>query len=274
MQCYKDPAPLIKIKTAGPPHIVNKMVTQKHYVPEPVPSPPKYRYKPVAVPVRMPGKVVHVPVPMAPKTIYKEIPITKVQHVIQKRYYDCVAGIKNWNYGWSKSKKSWCCSHEQKGCPGTWDGNGLQKTIVTGVTQHVGHAVHVVHHVVHHYHYHSDSGDAVPDIDGDDATLPDGTDISGDDASLPPDFVGGDDDSLPPGFSDDMGADGDLSGGSFGGSIHSSSSWSSGSGHESVHGGSFHHSSSWSSSSGHGTVHHGSFRGSVHHARDADDAKQ
>ena len=315
LQCCKDPAPLIKIKTAGPPHIVNKMVTQKHYVPEPVPSPPKYRYKPVAVPVRMPGKVVHVPVPMAPKTIYKEIPITKVQHVIQKRYYDCVAGIKNWNYGWSKSKKSWCCSHEQKGCPGTWDGNGLQKTIVTGVTQHVGHAVHVVHHVVHHYHYHSDSGDAVPDIDGDDATLPDGTDLSGDDASLPPDFVGGDDAtlpdgtdlssddasfppgfvggddaSLPPGFSDDMGADGDLSGGSFEGSIHgsswssgsghggsfhhSSSSWSSGSGHGSAHGGSFHHSSSWSSSSGHGTVHHGSFRGSVHHARDADDAKQ
>ncbi|CAE7889209.1 unnamed protein product [Symbiodinium sp. KB8] len=51
---------------------------------------------------------------MPAKTIYKEVPVTKVQHVIQKRYYDCVAGFKNWHFGWSKTKKSWCCSHEQR----------------------------------------------------------------------------------------------------------------------------------------------------------------
>ncbi|OLP93540.1 hypothetical protein AK812_SmicGene24559 [Symbiodinium microadriaticum] len=185
----KDPSPVIKIKTAGPPRVVKHYVTKKHYVPEPVPSPPTYRYKHVAVPVHVPGKVVHVPVPMPAKTIYKEVPVTKVQHVIQKRYYDCVAGFKNWHFGWSKTKKSWCCSHEQRGCPGTWQGDGLTKTIVTGVTQHIGHG-HV--HVIHHVHHYTTSSHDVDDLVGDD------------DASLPPEYrhgdmiVGGDDESLPP----------------------------------------------------------------------------
>ena len=180
LRSCKDPSPVIKIKTAGPPRVVKHYVTKKHYVPEPVPSPPTYHYKPVAVPVHVPGKVVHVPVPMPAKTIYKEIPITKVQHVIQKRYYDCVAGIKNWHYGWSKTKKSWCCSHEQRGCPGTWQGDGLTKTIVTGVTQHIGHGhVHVIHHV-HHYSTSSHDVDDLPDVIGDD------------DASPPPEYRHGD----------------------------------------------------------------------------------
>ncbi|OLP93534.1 hypothetical protein AK812_SmicGene24556 [Symbiodinium microadriaticum] len=197
----KDPSPVIKIKTAGPPRVVKHYVTKKHYVPEPVPSPPTYRYKHVAVPVHVPGKVVHVPVPMPAKTIYKEVPVTKVQHVIQKRYYDCVAGFKNWHFGWSKTKKSWCCSHEQRGCPGTWQGDGLTKTIVTGVTQHIGHG-HV--HVIHHVHHYSTSSHDVDDLVGDD------------DASLPPEYrhgdtiVGGDDESLPPEYRHgDMGTYGD-----------------------------------------------------------------
>ncbi|OLP93535.1 hypothetical protein AK812_SmicGene24557 [Symbiodinium microadriaticum] len=173
----KDPSPVIKIKTAGPPRVVKHYVTKKHYVPEPVPSPPTYRYKHVAVPVHVPGKVVHVPVPMPAKTIYKEVPVTKVQHVIQKRYYDCVAGFKNWHFGWSKTKKSWCCSHEQRGCPGTWQGDGLTKTIVTGVTQHIGHG-HV--HVIHHVHHYTTSSHDVDDLVGDD------------DASLPPEYRHGD----------------------------------------------------------------------------------
>ena len=200
LRSCKDPSPVIKIKTAGPPRVVKHYVTKKHYVPEPVPSPPTYHYKPVPVTVHVPGKVVHVPVPMPAKTIYKEIPITKVQHVVQKRYYDCVAGIKNWHYGWSKTKKSWCCSHEQRGCPGTWQGDGLTKTIVTGVTQHIGHGhVHVIHHV-HHYSTSSHDVDDLPDVIGDD------------DASLPPEYrhgdmsIGGDDDSLPPEY-----RDGDMS---------------------------------------------------------------
>eukprot|EP00439_Symbiodinium_sp_Y106_P020785 s9233_g2.t1 len=152
-----------------------KTITHIHHVTVPekvvVPAPPPREINHI---VHVP--VVHVPVPMPAKTIYKEIPITKVQHVIQKRYYDCVAGIKNWHYGWSKTKKSWCCSHEQRG----W------------VTQHIGHGhVHVIHHV-HHYSTSSHDVDDLPDVIGDD------------DASLPPEYrhgdmsVGGDDDSLPP----------------------------------------------------------------------------
>ena len=233
----KDPRPIIKIKTAGPPHVVKHYITKKHYVPEPVPSPPKYRYKPVAVPVKVPGKVVHVPVPMPAQTIYKEIPITKVQHVIKKKYYDCVAGFKNWNFGWSKTKKSWCCSHEEKGCPGTWKGEGLTKTIVTGVTQHLGHGqyihghyddgdyghshVHVIHHIVHHYSSSDDDLDMpdggqgvkpdtwLPDSgDGGDGVKPDTLPDSGDGVkpdTLLPDYghghnmvIGGDESSLPP----------------------------------------------------------------------------
>ena len=233
----KDPRPIIKIKMAGPPHVVKHYITKKHYVPEPVPSPPKYRYKPVAVPVKVPGKVVHVPVPMPAQTIYKEIPITKVQHVIKKKYYDCVAGFKNWNFGWSKTKKSWCCSHEEKGCPGTWKGEGLTKTIVTGVTQHLGHGqyihghyddgdyghshVHVIHHIVHHYSSSDDDLDMpdgghgvkpdtwLPDSgDGGDGVKPDTLPDSGDGVkpdTLLPDYghghnmvIGGDESSLPP----------------------------------------------------------------------------
>ena len=39
-------------------HVVEvpKYVHEKHYVPEPVPSPPKYHQVPVAVPVKEPGK--------------------------------------------------------------------------------------------------------------------------------------------------------------------------------------------------------------------------
>ncbi|CAE7367936.1 unnamed protein product [Symbiodinium sp. CCMP2456] len=128
-----DPSLVIKFKTAGPPRVVKHYVTKTHYVPEPVPSLPTYHYKPVAVPVHVPGKAVHVPIPMPAKTIYKELPITKVQHVIQKRSYDCVAGL-NW-----------------KGCPGTWQGDGLTKTIVTGVTQHIGLGhVNVIHRGINH----------------------------------------------------------------------------------------------------------------------------
>ncbi|CAJ1393551.1 unnamed protein product [Effrenium voratum] len=32
------------------------------------------------------------------------------------KIYDCHAGFSNWLHGWSDSKKTWCCSREQKGC--------------------------------------------------------------------------------------------------------------------------------------------------------------
>eukprot|EP00438_Fugacium_kawagutii_P009468 Skav202079 [mRNA] locus=scaffold1138:923300:927762:- [translate_table: standard] len=33
---------------------------------------------------------------------------------------DCNAGFADWYHGWSEGKKSWCCNHESRGCPGTW----------------------------------------------------------------------------------------------------------------------------------------------------------
>mmetsp|Transcript_3152 Transcript_3152/g.4524 ORF Transcript_3152/g.4524 Transcript_3152/m.4524 type:complete len:785 (+) Transcript_3152:52-2406(+) len=51
--------------------------------------------------------------------------------------YACHAGLSNWNAGWSGAKKSWCCSHEQLGCPGyhyTGPGAGANTHVV--VTHH------------------------------------------------------------------------------------------------------------------------------------------
>jgi len=33
------------------------------------------------------------------------------------KIYDCDAGFANWLQGWSDSKKKWCCSRKNKGCP-------------------------------------------------------------------------------------------------------------------------------------------------------------
>ena len=51
-----------------------------------------------------------------------------------KKVYDCQAGFKNWKYGWSKAKQTWCCQHHSLGCPGSWKGHGLTKMVVTKVT--------------------------------------------------------------------------------------------------------------------------------------------
>eukprot|EP00438_Fugacium_kawagutii_P009465 Skav202076 [mRNA] locus=scaffold1138:796839:799898:- [translate_table: standard] len=141
---------------------VPKYVHEKHYVPVPEPSPPTYHNVPVPVPVQEPGKA---------------------------------GGTAQ--SGWSSSKKSWCCSNKNKGCPGRdgWDrGAGdhsgeLTKTIVTHVTQHEGPSYYSHHHVdydnygddtqhyvthdydddahvvhVHHYHYGSHSNFSTPDV--------------------------------------------------------------------------------------------------------------
>eukprot|EP00929_Paragymnodinium_shiwhaense_P094539 TRINITY_DN5513_c2_g1_i3.p1 TRINITY_DN5513_c2_g1~~TRINITY_DN5513_c2_g1_i3.p1 ORF type:complete len:2110 (-),score=715.51 TRINITY_DN5513_c2_g1_i3:122-6451(-) len=31
--------------------------------------------------------------------------------------FDCAAGLSTWELGWSEGKKTWCCQHEQLGCP-------------------------------------------------------------------------------------------------------------------------------------------------------------
>ncbi|CAJ1358407.1 unnamed protein product, partial [Effrenium voratum] len=133
-----DPPQVIQVKTPGHTHVVNQYVHSKHYVPEPVPSPPRFRSVPVPVPVHTPGKVIPVPSPLPPQTVVHNKVVYKTRHVITKNIYDCDAGFNNWKYGWSSPKKTWCCAHENKGCPGTWTGSGLTKTIVTGVTTHHG----------------------------------------------------------------------------------------------------------------------------------------
>ncbi|CAJ1393520.1 unnamed protein product [Effrenium voratum] len=58
--------------------------------------------------------------------------------VVVSKPYACHAGLPNWNTGWSAPKKSWCCAHENLGCPGfVYHGPGA------------GGSTHVV--VTHHY---------------------------------------------------------------------------------------------------------------------------
>eukprot|EP00913_Durusdinium_trenchii_P001160 g1067.t1 len=128
------------VPTPGAPNVVPKYVHQKHYVPVPEPSPPQYHSVPVPVPVTDPGKVIKVPVPLAPQTIVKNKVLYKTRHVQVQHIYDCNAGFSNWMSGWSSDKKSWCCAHEQRGCPGSHSGQ-LSKTVVTGVTTHEGDAI-------------------------------------------------------------------------------------------------------------------------------------
>mmetsp|Transcript_74079 Transcript_74079/g.176671 ORF Transcript_74079/g.176671 Transcript_74079/m.176671 type:complete len:841 (+) Transcript_74079:80-2602(+) len=58
--------------------------------------------------------------------------------VVVSKPYACHEGLPNWNTGWSAPKKSWCCAHENLGCPGfVYHGPGA------------GGSTHVV--VTHHY---------------------------------------------------------------------------------------------------------------------------
>ena len=134
---------VVKIKKVKVPHYLPpKRTPEAHIkyktVPYPVPDVPKVQT--VAVPgkviiktryVEVP-KMVHVPAPgdvevvrkpvavqVASKPIYVKMPPTYHHH----GHYDCNAGYSNWYFGWSEVKKTWCCDHEDKGCPGTWHGS-------------------------------------------------------------------------------------------------------------------------------------------------------
>ncbi|CAL1161428.1 unnamed protein product [Cladocopium goreaui] len=132
-----DPPAVIKVPERGPTHVVNRYVHEKHYVPAPVASPPQYHHVPVPVPVLDPGQVIKVPSPLPAQTIVKNKVLYKTRHIAVKHVYDCSAGFSNWMSGWSSDKKSWCCAHETRGCPGDQSGH-LTKTVVTGVTEHEG----------------------------------------------------------------------------------------------------------------------------------------
>ncbi|CAE7678445.1 unnamed protein product [Symbiodinium sp. CCMP2592] len=59
--------------------------------------------------------------------------VSAVGGSVVSKPYDCHAGLRNWGTGWSAPKKSWCCSHEQVGCPGYHyaGAGGGGKTVVT-----------------------------------------------------------------------------------------------------------------------------------------------
>jgi len=149
-----DPPAVIKVNERGPPHVVNKYVHEKQLVPVPVASPPVYHHVPVPVPVQDPGQVIKVPEPLPPQTIVKNKVLYKTRHIAVKHVYDCSAGFSNWQSGWSSDKKSWCCSNQGRGCPGSHSGH-LTKTVVTGVTQHVGPTYY--HHIHHSYGSYGDA---------------------------------------------------------------------------------------------------------------------
>lgn len=227
-----DAPQVIKVPVPGHPHVVPKYIHEKHYVPVPEPSAPKYHSVPVPVPVKEPGEVIKVPVPLPPKTIVKNKVIYRTRHVKVKHVYDCDAGFENWKYGWSSSKQSWCCSHKSKGCAGTWHGDGLTKSVVTHVTEHVGHGHSYVEspsvvHVHHYHHYKSGSSD----VDGN-------ADVVGGDVTYGGSYDGGDADVVGGDVTYDGGDDGEFDGATDGGSF-GSHSWSSG--------GSWSGSHSWSS---------------------------
>eukprot|EP00434_Breviolum_minutum_P034709 symbB.v1.2.030724.t1/scaffold3494.1/size55430/2 len=134
-----DPPQVIHVPVRDAPHVVHRYVHQKEYVPVPKPSPPVYHAVPVPVPMKSPGKVVKVPVPLPAKTLVKHKVIYRTKHVKVKKVYDCQAGFKNWKYGWSKAKQTWCCQHHSLGCPGSWKGHGLTKMVVTKVTSAKSH---------------------------------------------------------------------------------------------------------------------------------------
>ncbi|CAE7938525.1 unnamed protein product [Symbiodinium sp. KB8] len=173
---------------------------------------------------------VPVPIPGPPAKV-----ITRKVYV-KHHPYDCTEGYGNWKTQWSHEHQRYCCYKSGEACvtkagirnhyktithvhhvtvpekvvvpaPPPREINHVVKTIVTGVTQHIGHHVHVIHHV-HHYTTSSHDVDDLPDIVGDDdASLPPeyrhgGMIVGGDDESPPPEYrhmsISGDDESLPP----------------------------------------------------------------------------
>lgn len=118
---YPVPSKPIKIEVAGPPRYHYHDVKKYKYIQVPTPGKPHIVVK--KVPVR---------VPAAPKIIHEQ-----TVEVVHQRHFNCANGFSNWFFGWSQDKKDWCCSHEKRGCPGTWHGH---MHLVTHVTGHIGHA--------------------------------------------------------------------------------------------------------------------------------------
>ncbi|CAE7254345.1 Ide [Symbiodinium natans] len=83
-------------------------------------------------------KYVKRQVKMPAQIIYKDVTDVVHKHVDHSDF-DCNSGYSNWYYGWSPKKKTWCCGHDHKGCPGTWKGY-IKGQLHVVVHHHAGHA--------------------------------------------------------------------------------------------------------------------------------------
>jgi len=108
----------VRVHVPGPTVLKPVVVNEK--VPVPVKEPPKIIdvKKPYPVHVKGPDHYVKVPVPSPPH--YVTHFHTKWNTVVDPTY-DCKNGLDHWHTTWSHSKKTWCCSHYNSGCPGHWE---------------------------------------------------------------------------------------------------------------------------------------------------------
>lgn len=63
-----------------------------------------------------------VPAPPPPPPPPPPLPAPPTEAPVFVAEFNCNAGFRNWYFGWSDSKKHWCCQHFDMGCPGTWNG--------------------------------------------------------------------------------------------------------------------------------------------------------
>ena len=104
-------------------------------------KPPKVIYHHVPVYGQPETRVVHVPVPAPARSHVVYHYVHEQPHYVQPHFrYNCHEGYSNWYFGWSDHKKGWCCTHEHRGCPGTWHGSyHLNMHVMHGIGHAQGH---------------------------------------------------------------------------------------------------------------------------------------
>lgn len=117
---YHVPSPPKYVKVHVPGPTVVKPVVVHDRVPVPVKEPPQVINvkKPYTVHIKGRDHYVKVPVPSPPHVVthYHTHWNTVIDHS-----YDCQKGLSDWHQLWSHSKRAWCCSHHNSGCPGHWE---------------------------------------------------------------------------------------------------------------------------------------------------------
>ncbi|CAE6942141.1 unnamed protein product [Symbiodinium sp. CCMP2592] len=74
-----------------------------------------------------------VPAPPPPPPPPPPLPAPPTEAPVFVAEFNCNAGFRNWYFGWSHSKKHWCCQHFDMGCPGTWNGPDHPEATGSGV---------------------------------------------------------------------------------------------------------------------------------------------